>query len=117
MLVIPVRQLAFTIAWFWLSASFFAKNSGGDFVIYSLPGTKLKTIFEGKTKVIAAGMVEYTHPAFGVIVLNMDDAVVIKAPGRFEDFKKLRLKAGKSKRSEDYIEAAREALRQGLLKD
>ena len=117
MLVIPVRQLAFTIAWIWLSAGLFAKNSGGDFVIYSLPGTKLKTIFEGKTKVIAAGMVEYTHPAFGAIVLNMDDAVVIKAPGRLEDFKKLRLKAAKSKSSEDYIEAAREALRQGLLKD
>ena len=117
MLAIPVRRLAFTVAWICLSASFFAKYSVADFVIYNLPGTKLKTIFEGKTKVIAAGMVEYTHPAFGAIVLNMDDAVVIKAPSRLEDFKKLRLKAVKSKNVEDYIDAAREALRQGLLKD
>ncbi len=112
-----VRQFAFTIFWICLSAGFFAEKSGGDFVIYRLPGTNLKTIFEGKTKIIAAGMVEYTHPSLGAIVLNTEDAVVINAPGRLEDFKKLRLNAAKSKKSEDYIEAAREALRQGLLKD
>ncbi len=88
-----------------------------DFVFYRLPGTKLEAILEGKTKVMAGRLLEYTHPTFGSMALSLDDAVVVKAPTRQDEFKKLALKASKSKDIQDYLEAANQALKRGLIKE
>jgi Protein of unknown function (DUF1570) len=88
-----------------------------DFVLYRLPGTKLVVVLEGRTKVLANRILEYTHPAFGSIVLSLDDASIVKAPTRQEEFKRLLNKANKSKEIEDYLEAASQALKRGLLKE
>ncbi len=88
-----------------------------DFVTYRLPGTKLVTTFEGKTKVLGGRLLEYTHPTFGTMILNLDDTTIVKAPTRQEEFKRLLNKASKSKDIEDYLEAARQALKRGLLKE
>jgi len=88
-----------------------------DFILYRLPGTSLVTIFEGKTKVHPGRIVEYTHPAFGSIAINSDDALVVKAPSRQEEFRKLFQQATRTKNIEDYLEAARQALKRGLLKE
>lgn len=91
--------------------------SSADFVSYRLPGTKLVATFEGKTKVLGGRLLEYTHPTFGTMILNLDDTTIVKAPTRQEEFKRLLNKASKSKQIEDYLEAARQALKRGLLKE
>ena len=88
-----------------------------DFVIYRLPGTKLEVILEGKTKVVPGRIFEYTHPTLGSMNLSLDDAIVVKAPTRLEEFKKYSLKAAKSKDIQDYLEAARQAIKRGMLKE
>ena len=67
----------------------FVEKSHADFVIYRLPGTKLVAILEGKTKILAGRLLEYTHPAFGSMALDLEDALVVKAPTRQEEYKKL----------------------------
>ncbi len=89
----------------------------GDFVFYRLPGTRLQAILEGKTKQLAGRLIEYTHPTFGSMSLSLDDAIVVKAPTRQDEFRSLWAKAVKSKDIKDYLEAARQALKRGLLKE
>lgn len=74
-------------------------------------------VLEGKTKVMGGRLMEYTHPAFGSMVLNLDDANIVKAPTRQEEFKRLFVKASKSKDIKEYLEAASQALKRGLLKE
>ena len=93
------------------------REAQADFVLYRLPGTKLVVILEGRTKVLANRILEYTHPAFGSIALSLDDASIVKAPTRQEEFKRLLNKANKSKSIEDYLEAASQAIKRGLLKE
>ncbi len=93
------------------------ETAKADFVIYRLPGTKMVAVLEGKTKVMAGRLMEYTHPAFGTMVLNLDDANIVKAPTRQEEFKRLFVKASKSKDIKEYLEAAGQALKRGLLKE
>ncbi len=93
------------------------ETAKADFVIYRLPGTKMVAVLEGKTKVMAGRLMEYTHPAFGTMVLNLDDANIVKAPTRQEVFKRLFVKASKSKDIKEYLEAAGQALKRGLLKE
>jgi hypothetical protein len=88
-----------------------------DFVLYSLPGSNLVIMLEGKTKIGGFGIIEYTHPVHGTVVLNQDSAAVIKAPSKQDDFKKKLLKAKNSNNVEDYLSAAGTAIRRGLLKD
>jgi hypothetical protein len=89
----------------------------GDFVFYRLPGTKLQAILEGRTKVMAGRILEYTHPNFGSMSLSLDDAMVVKAPTRQDEFKRLWTKAVKSKDIDEYLEAARQAIKRGLIKE
>jgi hypothetical protein len=89
----------------------------GDFVIYSLPGTKSAIILEGKTKIHAGQLVEFTYPGFASVTMSMEDAFVVKAPSRQEEFRRLFQNATKSGRVEDYLEAARQALQRGMLKE
>ena len=95
----------------------FVESVHSDFVIYRLPGTNWVTILEGKTKVLAGRRLEYTHPTFGTITLDLDDAVIVSAPTRQEEYKRLFIKASKSKDIKDYLEAASQALKRGLLKE
>jgi len=74
-------------------------------------------ILEGRTKVLANRIFEYKHPSFGSIALSLDDASIVKAPTRQEEFKRLLNKANKSKAIADYLEAASQALKRGLLKE
>ena len=95
----------------------FVERTLGDFVIYRLPGTKLVAILEGKTKILGGRLLEYTHPAFGSMALDLEDALVVKAPTRQEEYKRLFNKASKSKDIQDYLDAANQALKRGLLKE
>jgi hypothetical protein len=89
----------------------------GDFVLYSLPGTNLVIMLEGKTKIGGFGIIEFTHPVHGTIVLNQDSAAVVKAPSKQDDFKRLFSKANSSKNIEAYLTAAKVALQRGMLKE
>ncbi len=89
----------------------------GDFVIYRIPGSKAFLTLEGKSKVVSGNIIEYTHPSFGSVVFSRENSVSIKAPTRQEEFKRLWGKANKSKTVNDYLEAARQAIQRGLLKE
>ena len=89
----------------------------GDFVFYRLPGTKLQAILEGKTKLLAGRLLEFTHPTYGSMSLSLDDALVVKAPTKLDEFKLLSNKASKSKEIKDYLEAASQAIKRGLIKE
>ena len=88
-----------------------------DFVIYQFPGTKSAIILEGKTKVHAGQLVEFTYPGFASVTMNLEDAFIVKAPSRQEEFRRLLQNANKSGRVEDYLQAARQALQRGMLKE
>ncbi len=88
-----------------------------DFIIYAIPFRGEAILLEGKTKVLPQGIIEYTHPTFGTITLSRDQAIIIKAPTKLEEFKKLFAKASKAKSVETYLEAARQAIRKGLIKE
>jgi len=88
-----------------------------DFVLYSLPGTDKIILLEGTTKRGGFGIIEYTHPSHGTIVLNQDSATVIKAPSKSDDFRKMLSKAKNSKEVDDYISAAKVAIKRGLFKE
>lgn len=90
-------------------------EAAADFVLYKLPGTDRVILLEGTTKRGAFGILEYTHPTHGTIVLNLDSATVIKAPLKSDDFKKMLGKAKLSKNVNDYIDAADLAIRRGLF--
>lgn len=106
----------FQVGWF-----IFIFGSGcfcfADFVFFGIPGTKRKIILEGKTKVHSAGLVEFSYPGFPSITLGRDYATAVKAPTRQEEFRELFQKATRSKNVEDYLEAARQSLRRGMLKE
>ena len=102
---------------FSLLVSSSLETANADFVIYRLPGTNMVAVLEGKTKVMGGRLMEYTHPVFGSMVLNLDDANIVKAPTRQEEFKRLFVKASKSKDIKEYLEAASQALKRGLLKE
>jgi hypothetical protein len=88
-----------------------------DFVLYTLPGTDRVILLEGTTKRGGYGIIEYTHPSHGTIVLNQDSATVIKAPSKTDDFRKTLAKAKGSNDVSDYISAANVAIRRGLFKE
>jgi hypothetical protein len=95
--------------------SWIASHAGADFVLYRLPGTDRVILLEGTTKRGAFGMLEYTHPTHGTVVLNLDSATVIKAPSKTEEFKKAFAKARNSKDIDRYLDAAKMAIRRGLF--
>ena len=86
-----------------------------DFVLYKLPGSDKTVLLEGKAKNLGSGVIEYTHPSLGTLAFSRDNAVVIKAPTKLEEFKKLWGKAKQSKSVDDYLAAAKLAIRRGLL--
>ncbi|MFN7730550.1 MAG: DUF1570 domain-containing protein [Pirellula sp.] len=86
-----------------------------DFVLYKLPGSDKTVLLEGRAKNLGAGMIEYTHPSLGTLAFSRDSAVVIKAPTKLEEYKKLLGKARQSKSVDDYLAAANLAIRRGLL--
>lgn len=87
-----------------------------DFVLYHLPGSDLSIVLEGKAKILAMGVIEFTHP-MGTIALSRDNATVIKCPTKQEEFDRLFLKAKRSGTIEDFLAAANQAIRRGLLKE
>jgi len=113
----PKHNLKIVSVCVGMVAALFFGRCCADYVLYTLPGTNQVTVFEGKAKILSGGNVEYTHAAFGSITLSLNDVVVIKAPSRNDEFRKLRNLAAKSKSAIDHIAAAREALKQGLLKE
>ncbi|MEQ1828313.1 MAG: DUF1570 domain-containing protein [Pirellula sp.] len=114
-LVHVAAHVLFAVALSW--CIFPQSQIRGDFVLYTIPGSDRTIVLEGKTKVIPGGNVEFTHRNFGSVVFSLADAVVVKAPARNEHVRKLRTDAIKSLSAERFLEAAREALRCGLLKE
>jgi hypothetical protein len=86
-----------------------------DFIVYRLPGSDKTILLEGKAKNLGQGVIEYTHPNLGSLAFSRDTALVIKAPTRQEEFKKVFVQARQSKEVADYLSAANLALRHGLL--
>jgi len=102
---------------FTFTASWMPCPAYADFVLYALPGTDKIILLEGTTKRGGFGIIEYTHPSHGTIVLNQDSATVIKAPSKSDDFRKMLSKAKNSKEVDDYISAAKVAIKRGLFKE
>jgi len=86
-----------------------------DFVVYRLPGSQSTVLLEGKTKSVGPNTFEYTHPTMGTIILSRESALVIKAPTRQEEYRRLAAHAKQTQAFDDYIQAARFALRSGML--
>jgi hypothetical protein len=97
---------------FWISS---VNSALCDFIIYQIPGTQLRIVWEGKTEILNATLLKFTYPGFPPIILSREYAVAIKAPTRQEEFKKLFQQATKSQRIEDYLEAGKQALQRGML--
>jgi len=88
-----------------------------DFVVYRLPGTQVTVLLEGKTKGVGQGTFEYTHPSLGTLTFSHESALVIKAPTKLEEYRRLANVARQEQRFDDYIQAARFALRSGFLEE
>jgi hypothetical protein len=88
-----------------------------DFVVYRLPGTQVTVLLEGKTKGVGQGTFEYTHPSLGTLTFSHETALVIKAPTKLEEYRRLANVARQEQRFDDYIQGARFALRSGFLEE
>jgi hypothetical protein len=106
--------LSVLILFEWLGATQFGRC---DFIIYGLPGSKGKLILEGATKVQGPNLIQFTSPGFPSIVLSREFATPVKAPTRLEEFKRLFQKATRSNQIDDFLEAAKQALQRGLIKE
>ncbi|MFO0012332.1 MAG: DUF1570 domain-containing protein [Planctomycetota bacterium] len=93
-----------------------APPAAADFVIYNLPGSDLAVVLEGNAKILGLGVIEFSHP-LGTIAFGRENATVIQCPTRQEEFAKLFAKAKRSGTIDDYLAAANQALRRGLLKE
>lgn len=102
---------------FVLLLSFGTQACLADFIVFGIPGTKRKTVLEGKTKVHNANLIEFSYPGFPSITLGNEFATSVKAPTRQEEFRRLFQKANRSQYIDDFLEAARQALQRGMLKE
>jgi hypothetical protein len=93
-----------------------ATQSRADFVLYNLPGSDMSIVLEGKAKILGMGIIEFTHP-LGTVAFSQDTATVIKCPTRQEEFRRLYNQAKRSATVDDYLAAAKQAIRRGLLKE
>lgn len=109
----PCKSLT-TIA--FLGLALFASQALADFVIYQIPGSDSSVVLEGKAKILGMGVIEFAHP-LGTIALARENAVVVPCPTRQEEFDKLFAKAKRSKTVDDFLSAADQALRRGLIKE
>ncbi|MCE2810087.1 MAG: hypothetical protein LW850_06750 [Planctomycetaceae bacterium] len=86
-----------------------------DFVVYRLPGTEVTVLLEGKTKGVGQGVFEYTHPSLGTLTFSHQSALIIKAPTKTEEYRRLFGQARQEQSFDGYIQAARFAIRSGML--
>jgi len=93
-----------------------APKASADFVLYTLPGSQVRVVLEGEAKILGMGVIEFRHPV-GTLAFSRENAVVIKCPTKKEEFQKLFLQATRSSTVEDYLAAANQALRRGLLEE
>lgn len=92
-----------------------ARPALGDIVLYTLPGSGLTVVLQGKTTVHAGNTVTFTHPKLGTMYFKNDgDGTTIKkVPTIQEQFAKQLGKGGTN--ADKRFEAAQWALRHGLL--
>ncbi|WP_168164502.1 DUF1570 domain-containing protein [Pirellula sp. SH-Sr6A] len=95
----------------------FSSDCLGDFLVYTPPGAKAAIVLEGKTKLHSGNLLEFTYPGYPSVAMDRDQAVVVKAPTRLEEYRKLWFDATKSNSVDDYLKAAHVALRHGKLKE
>ena len=86
-----------------------------DFVVYRLPGSEVTVLLEGRTKGVGQGTFEYTHPSLGTLTFSHEAALMIKAPTKIEEYRRLFGQARQSQSFDGYIQSARFAIRSGLL--
>lgn len=92
-------------------------TSLADFIVYTPPGAKSPIVLEGRTKVHSGNLIEFTYPGYPSVAMDRDQAVVVKAPTRVEEFRKLWYEATKANNVDSYLAAAQVALRHGRLKE
>jgi uncharacterized protein DUF1570 len=86
----------------------------GDIVFYTLPGSDLTVVLQGKTKVNQGGTVTFNHPKLGTMYFKLEAGTEIKeVPTLQEQFAKQLGRAGND--ANKRFEAAQWALRHGLL--
>lgn len=88
-----------------------------DFIVYTLPGTKLPIVIEGKVRSQSRTMVDFTYPGFSPVGISRENLTVIKAASQAEEFKKLFNQATRTKSVDDYLEAAEFALKGSRIKE
>lgn len=107
-------------SWIWgalIACLSTPSTSLADFIVYTPPGAKSPIVLEGRTKVHSGNLIEFTYPGYPSVAMDRDQAVVVKAPTRSEEFRKLWYEATKSNAVDDYLNAAQVALRHGKLKE
>jgi hypothetical protein len=92
-------------------------SAHADVLIYTLPGSDIQIVLEGKTERLAGGYVDYTHPTFGHLNFSSETVQVIDYPTKNEQFKRMFDKAKKNKDIDQFLEAAAFALQRGLLNE
>lgn len=92
-------------------------SANADFVVYRLPGTEVTVLLEGKTKGIGQGTFEYHHPSLGTLIFSHETALVIKAPTKTEEYRRLVNQARQDQSFDGHIQAARFALRSGMIEE
>jgi hypothetical protein len=107
-----IWQYGCTSAIVWIFSYLIAQ---ADFVVYRLPGSEVTVLLEGKTKGVGQGTFEYTHPSMGTLTFSHETALVIKAPTKNEEYRRLFNQARQEQTFDHYIQAARFAIRSGML--
>ncbi len=89
----------------------------GNLVIYQLPGTDLQIVLEGSAKMVPGRLIEYNHPVFKQLMLSTENARIIEAPTKRQLYAQMANKAKGANTVEAYLDAARFALKNGMLKE
>lgn len=112
-----IRSLRNWLAWVMVVGCALPSDCLGDFLVYTPPGAKASIVLEGKTKLHSGNLLEFTYLGYPSVAMDRDQAVVVKAPTRLEEYRKLWFDATKSNEVADYLNAAHVALRHGRLKE
>src|SRR5688500_8002718 len=86
-----------------------------DILIYRLPGTRFGILLQGETTVNPGKTVTLSHPNFGQFYFGLDEVKVHRVPTTNSIFNKMLGKAAAKRDPKAVMEAARWALRHGLV--
>jgi hypothetical protein len=86
-----------------------------EMVLYLIPGTKSIVSLQGKTTVNPGGTVSFRHARFGNLVFGLNDVRIYDVPTNATLYQRDYLAASKKKDAKKIMDAARFALKHGMI--